>query len=119
MKRVLQTVLCFITAACLSTAKAPAQERIPEHYLREQGVARVETFDANLSALTEAAADQQIAGRLSADFSQSMELNFFPDVSFVVHLDHVEQQSKNAFTWFGRVEGAPYGRATFVVSGNT
>ena len=48
-----------------------------------------------------------------------MDLKLPAGASFILSLDHVETfVSGNAYIWHGKVEGAPYGTAIFVVDGN-
>src|SRR5687768_14660539 len=116
-ERKLYLLMLGLILISLVTRGARAQTGIPGQLLQERGVTRVQAFTGNVAALSQAVADQAFGGKKqAAEIAQFMKLDLFPDVSFAVQLDHVEQQSGNSLAWYGKVEGAPYGRATFVVS---
>ena len=103
----------------LAAASTSAQTKLPERYLHERGVNRVHKIDAGLFALDQIAADNaRAADKQRPGISGRMKLDLFPDFSVTVNLDRIEQQGNNHVAWHGKVDGAPLGRATFLLSGN-
>src|SRR5438046_358069 len=96
-------VLCLASLSSIATT-SHAQARPPVHYFRQRGVRRVR-------AMHMSAPDSGLA-------EQSMKVDLFPDVSVRIRLNHVER-AKDGAAWFGGVDGAPYGSATFVQTGNS
>src|SRR5881396_3579293 len=90
-----------------------------EHFLRGRGVKRIIPADVHLPVFNRLAADR-FAGiaKSGSEGLSRIKLDFFPDVSLVVNLNHVETLRNNALAWYGDVEGSLYGNATFVLSGN-
>src|SRR5437016_2853910 len=91
-------LLCLASMSSVATM-SHAQTRPPAHYFRQRGVSRVGAM--------------HIAAPAFGLGEQSMKVDLFPDVSVRIHLNHVEQ-AKDGTAWFGDVEGAQYGHATFV-----
>ncbi len=116
--RKLLVLILGLTLISLAATSTRGQTIIPENYLHGRGVTRVQPLNISLPAISQATADQYLTPKKpGAPVAQTMKLDLFPDVSFVVDLNHVEQQTKDSFAWFGRVQGAPYGSATFVRAG--
>ena len=103
-----------------ATTSTRAQTRIPQHFVRERGLKRIRPFDAAvLSAVSQAASDQYFTKKSTVSIPQSMKVDLFDGTSVTVNLDHVEQQSENSLAWYGKIEDAPLGSATFVRSGGS
>ena len=108
-----------LTLISLAATRTRAQVNTPELYLRQRAVTRAQRLNIGLPAFSYAAADQfATAKQLRAQTPPGMKLNVFPDVSFTINFDHVETHRDDTVTWYGRVDGSPYGQATFVLSGN-
>jgi len=104
----------------VSNTGTHAQTRIADHFLRDRSVRRIQPSNFSLPPLGSAAADafpaKQKPGPEAA--AGGTKLDFFPDVSMVVDWTDVVPQSGDAVAWYGRVQGAPYGQATFVRTGD-
>ena len=108
-----------MTLISLATTRTRAQVNTPEQYLRQRGVTRVQRLNIGLPAFSYAAADQFVTTKqLRAQTPPGMKLNIFPDVPLTINFDHVETHADNTVTWYGRIDGSPYGQATFVLSEN-
>src|SRR5438552_7256372 len=100
-----------------ATTSTRAQTRIPQHFVRERGLKRIRPFDAAmLSAVSQAASDQYFTKKSTVSIPQSMKVDLFDGTSVTVNLDDVERQSENSLAWYGKIENAPLGSATFVRS---
>jgi peptidyl-Asp metalloendopeptidase len=111
--------LAFIFIS-LATTSSRAQTRTPQHYLRERGVKRIRAFDGNtLSVVSRSVSDRYFGRTRSIDLAESMKVDLFDGAFLTVNFDRVEQQSGNSVAWFGKVDGAPLGSATFVRTGNS
>jgi len=108
-------LLLALLLASLSKTSSLAETQV-QHFLHKRGVRRMVPADVHLPVFNPATADR--SGRIRRSGSEEgsrIQLDFFPDVSLVVHLNHLEMLKNNAFAWYGDVEGSLYGHATFVV----
>ncbi len=98
-------VFSLICVASLGT-RTGAQTRVPEHYLRKRGVTRARAITLDRGLFTAPAAGRRI------------KLDLFADASLSVTFYQVEPQGKGT-AWYGKVDNASYGRATFVSTGDS
>src|SRR6267378_2501150 len=104
----------------LSNTGTHAQTRIADHFLRDRSVRRIQPSRISLPVFSSAAADAFPAKQKPVPEAAAggTKLDFFSDVSMVVDWTDVVAQSGDAVAWYGRVQGAPYGQATFVRTGD-
>src|SRR5206468_10004622 len=102
----------------LSKTASRAETQV-QRFLHGRGVRRVEPVDVRLPVFNRFAADPFAETHKSgAEAASRIKLDFFPDVSLMVNLNHVETLTNNTLVWYGQVEGSLYGNATFVLSVN-
>src|SRR6266850_7318645 len=121
MRRTRFFLLAFsLVLISLSNTGTHAQTRIADHFLRDRSVRRIQPSRISLPAFGAAAADAFSAKQKPAAQAAAggMKLDFFSDVSMVVDWTDVVAQSSDVVAWYGRVQGAPYGQATFVRIGD-
>jgi len=119
----------LVSAACLHASpgvKAPqafAPARViaasrPQN-LQAQGVRRLRHVTMKLELFSEIRAQEFIKQkRENADWSQRIEMNFFPNVNITVGWNQVEPADQpSGFVWSGKVVGAPAGHAVLAISG--
>ena len=103
--RTRRSLLLLLSLFLVSQSKTSSlAETQVQHFRQRRGVRRMVRADVHLPVFNRAAS--------------RVKLDFFPDASFVVNFDHVENLQNNAVAWYGGVEGSLYGHATFVVSQN-
>ena len=73
----------------------------------------------NLDLFSEARAQEFIEKKRSkADWTQPIEMNFFPNVNITVGWNQVQRTDEpSGFVWSGNVVGAPAGHAVLAISG--
>ena len=86
----------------------------PPGYLQDRGVKRLRAVVANLALV-----DQKAAKEFHRSKSKAlMTLQFFPDVTLKVRWTEAGQTDDlRGIVWTGSVEGAQFGHATLIVSG--